>query len=176
MIQLYHGSNIEIDRIDLQKCRPFKDFGQGFYLTTIREQAEKMANRVSRIYGDKSIVTVFEFDETALSAQELNVRVFDRPSKEWAMFVINNRDHNFAPASSGECNLDKKYDLVAGPIADDDLALLFRQFSKGLINVDTLVKQMEYKKLTDQYSFHTDKSLVYLKKAGVICDEKKAVN
>lgn len=30
---LYHGSNIAIDVIDLSKCRPNKDFGQGFYLT-----------------------------------------------------------------------------------------------------------------------------------------------
>jgi len=25
---LYHGSNCEIEKIDLAMCRPFKDFGQ----------------------------------------------------------------------------------------------------------------------------------------------------
>jgi hypothetical protein len=40
---LYHGSNIKIIDVDLSKARPFKDFGQGFYLTEIREQAERMA-------------------------------------------------------------------------------------------------------------------------------------
>ena len=35
---LFHGSNIEIDKIDLNKCRPYKDFGKGFYLTEIPEQ------------------------------------------------------------------------------------------------------------------------------------------
>jgi hypothetical protein len=30
---LYHGSNIGIERIELDKCRPFKDFGRGFYTT-----------------------------------------------------------------------------------------------------------------------------------------------
>ena len=34
---LYHGSNLEIDVIDLNKCRPNKDFGKGFYLTDIPE-------------------------------------------------------------------------------------------------------------------------------------------
>ena len=34
---LYHGTNCSIDKIDLDKCRPYKDFGKGFYLTTIRE-------------------------------------------------------------------------------------------------------------------------------------------
>lgn len=54
-------------------------------------------------------------------AEERNVKFFDRPSKERALFVINNR--NF---SELECNHDRKYDLVIGPVADDDLALLFR--------------------------------------------------
>ncbi|MBB6714807.1 DUF3990 domain-containing protein [Clostridium gasigenes] len=27
---LYHGSNIMIYKIDITKCRLFKDFGQGF--------------------------------------------------------------------------------------------------------------------------------------------------
>lgn len=39
---------------------------------------------------------------------------------------------------------------------------LFRQFSDGLISVENLVKEMEFKKLTNQYSFHTEKSLPYL--------------
>ncbi len=48
---LYHGSNTDIKVIDLAMCRPYKDFGRGFYLTVMKEQAEKMANRVARIYG-----------------------------------------------------------------------------------------------------------------------------
>ncbi len=43
---LYHGSNIEIENVDLSKCRPYKDFGQGFYLTTIKEQAQQYLKKV----------------------------------------------------------------------------------------------------------------------------------
>ena len=50
-MKLYHGSNIVIDQIDLSKCKPYKDFGQGFYLTEIKEQAEQMARRTSAIYS-----------------------------------------------------------------------------------------------------------------------------
>lgn len=39
---LYHGTNIEIDKIDLNKCRQFKDFGKGFYTTELYEQAVKI--------------------------------------------------------------------------------------------------------------------------------------
>ncbi len=34
-MKLYHGSNIAIERIDFARCKPYKDFGQGFYLTEI---------------------------------------------------------------------------------------------------------------------------------------------
>lgn len=140
MIRLYHGSNIAIEEIDLQKTRPYKDFGRGFYLTSMKEQAQKMAQRVSRI--------------------------FEEPSKEWALFVINNRNRDYQDIYSMECNHDNKYDLVIGPVADDDLALLFRQFSGGLISVEVLVEAMKFKKLTNQYSFHTEKALELLERAG----------
>ena len=48
--------------------------------------------------------------------------------------------------------------------ANDDLALLFRQFSEGTISVETLVSEMKFKKLTDQYSFHSEKAIALLKK------------
>ena len=55
-MKLYHGSNVVIDSINLALCRPYKDFGRGFYMTDIEEQAEKMAIRVSRIYGGTPIL------------------------------------------------------------------------------------------------------------------------
>ena len=47
-MRLYHGSNTGINSINLAMCRPYKDFGIGFYLTDIREQAERMAVRMER--------------------------------------------------------------------------------------------------------------------------------
>ena len=164
---LFHGSNIEIDIIDLNKCKPYKDFGKGFYLTEIPEQAEKMARRVARIFGGTPCVTYFEFDTSALTSRGLSVRIFEKPVKEWAVFVINNRNREFADIADTECNLDCKYDIVTGPIANDDLALLFRQFSRNMINMEELVRGMKYKQLTNQYSFHTEKAISYLTKVGV---------
>lgn len=59
--------------------------------------------------------------------------------------------------------MDNKYDLVIGPVADDDIIVLFRTFVNGLIDIDTLIKELTDKELTDQYSFHTEKALQYLK-------------
>ena len=47
---LYHGSNTEIGEIDLSRCLPYKDFGRVFYLTSMPDQAEKMARRAARFY------------------------------------------------------------------------------------------------------------------------------
>ena len=104
------------------------------------------------------------FHEEKLKEMELNTRIFEGPSKEWALFVINNRNRDYQDINSIECNHDNKYDLVIGPVADDDLALLFRQFSGGLISVEVLVEVMKFKKLTNQYSFHTERALELLEK------------
>lgn len=165
---LYHGSNLEIDVIDLNKCRPNKDFGKGFYLTDIPEQAMRMARRVSLIYGGNPIVTCYETDLDILMNSSLSIRKFDRPDIQWATFVMNNRSGKSIDVNSPECNLVNQYDIVIGPVADDDMALLFRQFEEGFIDIGILTREMTYKKLTSQYSFHTQRAVVLLKKEGVI--------
>lgn len=42
-MKLYHGTNIDFFEIDFKKCKPNKDFGCGFYLTDIKQQAVDMA-------------------------------------------------------------------------------------------------------------------------------------
>lgn len=165
---LYHGSNLEINDIDLNKCRPNKDFGKGFYLTDIPEQAKKMARRVSLIYGGDPIVTYFVADMDKLMNGGLSIRVFDYPDIAWARFVMNNRSGKNIDVHSPECNLLNQYDIVIGPVANDDMALLFRQFAEGFIDIGILTREMTYKKLTNQYSFHTQRAVALLKKEGVI--------
>ena len=91
---LYHGSNTAIDGIDLNRCRPYKDFGRGFYLTDIREQAQRMAARTARMFSGNPTLTMFEFDLEEAQSSELKVKVFKEPDWEWARFVMSNRDIN----------------------------------------------------------------------------------
>ena len=132
-MKLYHGSNIVIDQIDLSKCKPYKDFVQGFYLTEIKEQAEQMARRTSAIYSGEPIVTEFEFDETALDTLSIK---------------------NLQPTHS--------FDIVIGPVADDTIATLFRNFDDGIIDLQMLVNGLKYKKVSSQYLFHSAKAIKYL--------------
>ena len=162
-MKLYHGSNVDIDTIDLKKCRPNKDFGCGFYLTDIYEQAQKMALRVSRLYGGNPTVNCFEVDIDKLFASGLSIRKFDEANKEWAFFVMNNRGKSDADTLT-DSNFDNRFDVVIGPVANDDMAMLFRQFESGFITEEILVKEMKYKQMTSQYSFHTQKAITFLRK------------
>ena len=79
MLKLYHGSNVRIERIDLSVGHINKDFGKGFYLTTIKEQAEAMAKRKARLFIDAvPIVTEFIFDDSSLNDKELKVQTLGR--------------------------------------------------------------------------------------------------
>ena len=47
---LYHGSNVQISKIDLSKSKPNKDFGSGFYLSDDFEQAKEMAKMAVKLF------------------------------------------------------------------------------------------------------------------------------
>lgn len=152
---LYHGSNCEIAKIDLAMCKPFKDFGQAFYLTTILTQAREMARMVADRFGGNPIVNVFDFDESEMLG--LNVKKFVQPDREWAEFVMANRSR--IPAHPAD-----DYDLIIGPVANDDIATLFRTFAIGVITIDDLVQGMKSRKLNNQYAFRTERAISLLHK------------
>ncbi|EET61988.1 hypothetical protein BRYFOR_06182 [Marvinbryantia formatexigens DSM 14469] len=176
-MKLFHGSNMEIDKVDLSKCMPYKDFGRGFYTTLLEEQAWRMAQRRARIDGGIPTVTVYEIPENLVERADLNCRIFgDKPTVEWAVFIKNNRDRKFTDFRNPECNLDCKYDIVVGPVANDTVGLLIRQFSRGTIDAEYLKKEFDFGRLTNQYTFHTENALQYLKKVGVMYDQSAAGN
>jgi len=163
---VYHGSNVEIDSVQLEKCNKYKDFGQGFYVTVIEEQAARMAKRTVKRFGGTPNVTIFDFNVCELS--KLNYKEFKYIDGDWAMFIINNRDKYFKDFSYELSNHDNKYDVVSGAVANDDIAATFALFREGIINSQILAMRLEYKELSSQYSFHTVKAISLLKKVGVL--------
>ena len=156
---LYHGSNIDIEVIDLNKCRPFKDFGRGFYTTPLQEQAWSMAKRTVRIYKEGNpCITEFFFDNAVLEDTRFNIKRFEKPDPEWARFVVNNRNHKNKP--------DCKYDIVSGPVANDDITALIDVYLTGIMSDDALVKELTFRELSGQISFHTEKAIACLRKTG----------
>lgn len=114
-----------------------------------------MANRVARIYGGSPVLNIYEIDDLFMETDGLNIKDFGTDtSEEWARFVRNNRSKKFTDFSDPECNFDNKYDIVIGPIADDDMALLFRQYENGVISFENMLSGMIKKLLISIHSIH----------------------
>lgn len=157
MLELYHGSNQLIEQIDLSLCKPYKDFGKGFYLTDILRQAIDMAHRRTRIVGSGSpIVIKYLFEETLLDDGSLKVLSFDSTTKEWAKFILANRDR--------QVPFIHDYDVVIGPVADDGVAFQLQKFKDGGITMDELAKELAYRNLNRQYYFGTEKAISFLQR------------
>lgn len=154
-MRLYHGSNQSIDNIDLSKGRKYKDFGQGFYTTDLMEQAVYWSRRIADRFGGKPTVTGYEFDMDAAFADGLNIKVFNNPDKDWALFVMANR-------RIGVADFRHEYDIVIGPVADDRMARLFGLYDLEIIDLDAVVAGLIYKDLNSQYFFATERALNYL--------------
>lgn len=148
---------MQIESIDLSKCRPYKDFGKGFYLTDIQEQARRMAARTVRMFNGTPTVTTFEFDLDKAIAEGLKILTFDAPDSEWARFVMQNRDINIEQPSHD-------FDIVIGPVADDTISRLLRMFTENFITEEQLLKELTFSRVTSQYFFHTEAAIEMLKK------------
>ena len=156
-MKLYHGSNQAIQNVDLSRGKKYKDFRQGFYTTHLREQAEFWSIRIAERYGGTATITEFEFDMDAAMADGLNIKKFDKPDKEWALFVMANRRQNSE-------EFRHNYDIVIGPVANDNMARLFGLYDMEIIDLDAVVGGLIYKNLNSQYFFTTEKSLAYIKR------------
>lgn len=159
---LYHGSNIEITKIDLSLSKVGKDFGCGFYLSADYEQAKELAERKTEQIGiGTPTISAFEFDEQCLKDASLSVLQFDRYSRDWADFVLTNRQNKLhVPLHN--------YDIVVGPIANDAVGLQIRKFTSGLISIEQFIKELQYMKgVTMQYFFGTEKAIGCLKRVSL---------
>lgn len=160
MITLYHGSNIEIESIDLAMCKVGKDFGKGFYLNPNFDHAYKMAVRTRRIMqSGLEVVSSFEFDDSTLTENtDLKIKIFADYSPEWADFVVANRN-NLSSVPIHD------YDIVIGPIADDNVGTQIRRYSRGYIDVNKLIEELRfYGEISLQYYFGTERAISLLKK------------
>ncbi|MCM1441241.1 MAG: DUF3990 domain-containing protein [Roseburia sp.] len=164
---LYHGTNLDFDKIDLYKCKPYKDFGKGFYTTTLPDQAQSMAIKKSRIYGGEPCVISYNAPDDLLSFPALKIKIFDKATQDWAVFIINNRNRDFSEHNNLLCNTDNKYDIVYGPVANDTLTTLIQRYTRGYIDTEILLKEMEYVAPNNQYSFHSQAAVSALEKVGV---------
>ena len=153
---LFHGTNAEIEQIDLNRSRIGKDFGLGFYLTPDRQVAQRQAERKLEQYGvGRAQVYAYRVEDKAMLS--LKMLRFDRYSLEWACFVLNNRKNRTRKQIHD-------YDVVIGPIADDVVGYQIRRVEEGIISEKQFLEEIKFHTVTIQYMFATDKAIELLNK------------
>ena len=158
-MKVYHGSDVRIDTIDLQKGRDFLDFGRGFYVTTVRKHAYQRALRMAEESGAQAIITEFDYHEQYPQIAELKVKSFHEVSEEWVDFVVMNRNEDIPHPTHA-------YDIVEGPIADDWVTSQIKHYRNGKISVGQLLQRLRFREQTHQICFCTLKSLFALEQSG----------
>ena len=153
---LYHGSTTDIDRIDLAKSRPNKDFGKAFYLSDVKEQALEMAAFKADFEGGTPVINAYRFDESLLPS--LRFKRFDAYTPEWAHFVYGHRTE-----PQGLTLHD--YDIVYGPIANDRIGAQITRYKQGYITFDEFLRRIQFPEgITFQYAFCTPQAVQHLQK------------
>lgn len=151
---LFHGTVSDFDKVILGKSHNRRDFGTGFYTTILEQQAKEWAYRLSlRQKTRKYYVYQFAFQES----DNLKIQRFAALNKEWLEFIKENR-------SKG--GLQHNYDVVIGPVADDNTMETVQLYIAGIFTADEAVERLSYSKVNNQVSFHTEKALQYLNLIG----------
>lgn len=138
----------------VDKSRNRRDFGRGFYTTILKSQAIDWGYRLSlREKAKCYYLYQYIFEENEI----LKIKRFDSLNKEWLEFIKRNR------AKGGT---QHAYDMVIGPVADDNTMETVQLYISGILTSDEAVKRLRYSKVNNQVSFHTEKALAYLRFIG----------
>lgn len=129
---LFHGTVSLFDYIDLDKSKNKRDFGKGFYTTVFENQAKEWAYRLSlRKETKQQYVYHFIYKPNEM----LNVKLFEGLNREWLRFVVANR-------TAG--GLQHDYDVVIGPIADDNTMETIQLHIAGIYNEEETLERLKY--------------------------------
>lgn len=138
--ELFHGSNMVVENPEIRVAGHYKDFGYGFYCTRMEKQAKKWALTKS----PKHVVTSYIFEED----ENLKKLTFPEMTDEWLDFISNCRS-----------GVKHDYDIVEGPMADDQIWDYVEDFVAGNISREAFWALARYKHPTHQITFCTQKAL-----------------
>lgn len=157
---VYHGSYCEVTQPHIKHSRDKLDFGKGFYVTPLEEQAISWVTRFKRA-GRKGIVNVYEFNYESVK-KDYKILIFEEYDVEWLNFIINSRNGN---------EEYKNYDFIAGGIADDKVFNTVELYIEGLISQDEALGRLKYHKANYQMCIINqqviDKYLVFKESSDV---------
>lgn len=149
-MKIYHGSDVVVKNPEILQSNRLLDFGVGFYTTSNKEQAVRWAQKVSlRNRTGEKFLSIYNFD-IEKAVKKLKIIKFEYADEKWLDFITINR--------RGKKHKEK-YDIVIGPVADDNVYLTVKLFETGVLDKEEALKRLKIEKLFNQILFHTDKSL-----------------
>lgn len=148
---LYHGSDAEVKNPEIIYSEKGKDFGCAFYLTPLKEQAERMANRRKRMNRSTSaFVSVYKRNE---EKNNLKYKFFKNPDLEWLDMIIKCRTNPY---------FKHGYDIVEGKIADDSVGETILFVIEGVIKKEDALERLKFQKINSQIAFCSEESLKFI--------------
>lgn len=143
---VWHGGEVAVPRPDLAHSRRAVDFGAGFYVTPIREQAEQWCEKRKRRAG-AAVLSCYEFDEASASA--LKVLRFESYSEEWLDFIVGCR----ALSDTSD------WDVVIGGVANDRVFDTLEAFFDGFATKVQTIDRLRLQTPNLQICLRTEASL-----------------
>ena len=144
-MKLYHSSTQTVEHPDIQHSRDYLDFGKGFYLTSIYDQAVRYGQRFIR-RNRPAWLNTYEFSDSVEGWKVLHFESYD---KAWLDFVSKCR--------AGEDDTD--YDMVVGGIANDRVILTLDRYFAGELSQEEALGLLKYEKPNIQYCIRSERMI-----------------
>ena len=152
---VYHGGTSIVEHPICKKGRPNLDFGQGFYVTNIREQAVSWAVQVADRRNGTPVLNRYRLNREAI-LREVRCKVFKAYDREWLDFIVASRQ--------GE-PIEANYDYIEGGVANDRVVDTINLYMAGLMDIDTALHRLSEHQPNNQMCLlnqeMTDKYLIF---------------
>lgn len=139
-MQVYHGGTEIIKKPICQYGRPNLDFGRGFYVTNLRQQAVEWAMQVSQKRKKTPILNKYILNRDAILA-EARCKVFEAYDTHWLEFIVASRLGQTPFAD---------YDYIEGGVANDRVIDTVNLYIAGLMDLNTALHRLSMHKPNNQ--------------------------
>lgn len=141
MITVYHGTVAEVRSPLVSLGRPNLDFGHGFYVTDLRLQAVRWAERTAVRRMASPVLNVYEFDNDIV-IRKYNYLKFESYNQSWLDFVVANRKGKM---------LWKAYDVIEGGVANDNVIDTVEDYVRGRMSAAAALKELSKHQPNNQF-------------------------
>lgn len=150
---VFHGSNVVVSQPQILNSKYRKDFGRGFYCTTMKRQAARWARRKASD-GEEAIVSIYEFTPD----ENLSVKSFRELDDAWLDMIAAGR--------SGSLDACQPYDIIEGPMADDTVWDYVADYLDGNITKAAFRELTRFRRPTHQIAFVSQRALETIRFLG----------